>query len=220
MSYKAVGFDLDGTFMRTHVDYPRLNDADRTVCERHSIPFDTIDFGGKTKRFRTPIRIWLEANGRGDEWDSIYREIDDLCTELECEFVDEAEPYPGSVEAIARIRSKGFKVGLLTRGSLEYARNALGDNFDSFDFVMGRDYTFYDDAKPSPVAMQQFARGLGVDPSEIIYVGDNLTDWESAVKAGATFVGVLTGSGSVAMWKSADPDMTIIEKAGDVVDLL
>ncbi len=218
--FKAVGFDLDGTFMRTHVDYSKLNDADRTVCLRHDIPFDSIDFGGRAKRLRTPIKEWLEANGRGDEWDSIYREIDDLCTYFECEFVDEAEPYPGSRESIDAIHEAGLEVGILTRGSLEYARNALGGMFGLFDAVVGRDYTFYDDAKPSPIAMRQFATELGVEPSEILYVGDNLTDWESAVNAGATFVGVLTGSGSREMWMDADPDMIVVEHAGDVVNLL
>ena len=37
---KAVGFDLDGTFMKTHVDYSRLSVADKVVLESHGIPFD------------------------------------------------------------------------------------------------------------------------------------------------------------------------------------
>ncbi len=218
--FKAVGFDLDGTFMRTHVDYARLNEVDRTVCEAHGIPFDEIDFGGAVKRPRYPIRDWMSANGRISEWDEIYREMDDLCTEIECEFVEEAEPFRGSVESIAILRSKGLRVGLLTRGSREYAQRALGPVFDEFDVVMGRDHTTYDEAKPSPIAMEQFADGLGVEPSEILYIGDNRTDWESAVGAGATFVGVLTGSGSVDMWRDVDPSIRVIDVAGDVVELL
>ena len=85
---------------------------------------------------------------------------------------------------------------------------------------MGRDHSFYDDAKPSPIAMRQFAQGLGVDPKEIIYVGDNLTDWQSARDASAVFVGVLTGSCTEEDWLKADPDMIIVDRAGDVVELL
>lgn len=218
--FKAVGFDMDGTFLRTHVDYDRLNNVDREVLARHGVPFDEIDFEGRAKRLRTPIRRWLEANGRGSEWEGINSEIDDLATECECEFVDEAEPFPGSLEAIGGIRAKGLKVGILTRGSLQYAKRALGPAFDDFDAVMGRDYSFYDDAKPSPVAMVQFASLLGVDPSEILYVGDNISDWQSAVGAGAVFVGVLTGSCTEAEWLDADPDMIVVDRAGDVVELL
>lgn len=218
--FKAVGFDMDGTFLRTHVNYDRLNNVDRVVLERHDVPFDEIDFEGRAKRLRTPIRNWLEANGRGSEWESINAEIDALTTECECEFVDEAEPFPGSVECIDRIRDRGLKVGILTRGSLEYARRALGPLFDGFDVVMGRDYSFYDDAKPSPIAMRQFASELGVRPEEILYAGDNITDWQSAVGAGAVFVGVLTGTCTEEDWLAADPDMIVVDRAGDVAELL
>lgn len=218
--YRAVGFDMDGTFLRTHVDYDRLNNVDRTVLERHGIPFDEIDFGGRAKRLRTPIRLWLEANGRGSEWESINSEIDDLATECECEFVDEAEPFPGNVEALEEIRAMGLKTGILTRGSLEYARRALGPLFNEFDVVMGRDHTFYDDAKPSPKAMIDFAGLLGVRPEEILYVGDNLTDWHSARDAGADYVGVLTGSCTREDWLADCPDMIVVDSVADIPDVL
>ena len=192
---KAVGFDLDGTFMRTRVDYAKLNAADRDVCLSHGIPFDEIDFGDSPKRPRAPIRC-------------------------ECEFVSEAVPYPGSAECLPILKSRGLKVGILTRGSLEYATRALGPLFEEFDVVMGRDYSEYDNAKPSPKAMEEFAAELGVRPEEILYVGDNSTDWMSAHGAGASFVGVRTGSGSDEMWASVDPDIPVIDYAGDVVTLL
>lgn len=216
---KAVGFDLDGTFMRTRVDYAKLNNGDRLVLERHGIPFDDIDFGPSLKRPRHPIKEWLEAHGRGDEFPAIEREIDIVFTECECEFVDEAEPFPGSAECLKVLKERGYKVGLLTRGSLEYATKALGPLFKEFDCVMGRDHTCYDDAKPSPKAMIDFAEELGVRPDEILYVGDNITDWQSAAGAGASFAGVLTGSGSRELWAGCG-DIPVLEHAGDVVDLL
>ena len=72
----------------------------------------------------------------------------------------------------------------------------------------------------SPVAMVEFARLLGVEPSEILYVGDNQTDWMSAHGAGASFVGVLSGHCTEDDWHSIDPDIPVIEYAGDVVGLL
>lgn len=218
--YRAVGFDMDGTFLRTHVDYDRLNNVDRTVLGRHDVPFEEIDFGGRAKRLRTPIRLWLEANGRASEWEGINREIDDLATECECEFVDEAEPFPGNVDALEEIRAMGLKTGILTRGSLEYARRALGPLFGEFDVVMGRDHTFYDDAKPSPKAMIDFAGLLGVRPQEILYVGDNVTDWQSARDAGADFVGVLTGSCTAEDWAREDPGMTVVGSVAEIPRIL
>ncbi|MDO5862153.1 MAG: HAD family hydrolase [Thermoplasmata archaeon] len=218
--FKAVGFDMDGTFLRTRVDYAKLNNVDREVSLRHGIPFDELEFGDEPKRPRAPIGAWLEANGRGSEWPAIYREIDDLATECECEFVDEALPFPGAVECLAALKAKGLKVGILTRGSLEYARRALGPLFGEFDFVMGRDYSNYDEAKPSPIAMRQFAAEMGVGLSELLYVGDNTTDWQSAAGAGAAFVGVLTGTATRDDWMAADPSMTVVDSVADVAGLL
>lgn len=217
---RAVGFDLDGTFMRTRVDYAKLNEADRRVCLEFGIPFDEIDFGDSPKRPRRPIRLWMEAHGRGDEYQEVSDRIDRAFTDCEVEFVDEAEPFPGSAECLDVIRSRGLRVGILTRGSLEYASRALGPLFDRFDAVVGRDHSDYDNAKPSPAAMREFAAELGVEPSEILYVGDNITDWYSARDAGARFAGVRTGSGSDEVWHNADPDIPVLDYAGDVVKLL
>lgn len=221
-AFKAVGFDLDGTFLKTHVDYAKLNDVDKVIMEKHGIPFSLIGFDTQTKRPRYPLGNWLEANGRGDEYPLINKEIDDACTEVETEYVHEAQPFPGSEECIDIIRSKGLKVGILTRGSHEYALRALGNcgMADRFDTIVGRDYSHYDNAKPSPIAMRDFARELDVRPEEILYLGDNLTDYYSARDAGATFVGVLSGSCTREDWLREDPDMVIVQYAGDVVNLI
>jgi phosphoglycolate phosphatase len=219
---KAVGFDMDGTFLKTHVDYAKLSVADVAILESHGIPFEEGYKEKYIKRPRWPIKAWLESHGREDEFNAISKEIDAAFTKVEKEYVTEAVPYPGSKECLGELRSMGLKTGLLTRGSLEYAEAALDvtGTRDGFDAVMGRDFSSYDDAKPSPVAMRQLASLLGVDPAEILYVGDNVTDYMSAHGAGAKFVGVLTGSGTREKWKEVDPAIPVIERAGDCVELL
>ena len=218
---KAVGFDLDGTFLKTHVDYSKLGEADKKVLSSHGIPFDEVYSEAFIKRPRYPILRWLEAHGREGEYQAISDEIDVAFTRVEIEFVDEAVPFPGSRECLAELRSLGLRTGLLTRGSLEYAESALRHTGTrgGFDVVMGRDHSSYDNAKPSPVAMREFAELLGVEPSEILYIGDNLTDYMSAHGAGALFAGVLTGSGRRELWESTDPSIIILEKAGDCARL-
>ena len=218
---EAVGFDLDGTFLNTHVDYGRVDRADRDVCLAHGVPFDELEF--KTvKRLRAPIREWLVSQGREDEFPQISAEIDAKLTAIELENILEAKPFPGSIECVRTLKTNGLKVGLLTRGSHEYSVKALTmfDVLDKFDAIVGRDYTFYDDAKPSPKAMYSFAKALGTDASKILYVGDNRTDYYSARDAGARFVGVLSGSMSREQWLDEDPNMITVQYAGDILDLL
>ena len=202
------------------MDYDAIDLADREACERHGIPFDELEFN-TVKRLRRPIREWLEARGRGDEFPSIGAEIDRRLTDIELQYLDEAVPFPNSIECVKVLRDRGLKVGLLTRGSCEYGETALRkfDIRDSFDAVVGRDYADYDDAKPSPKAMVYFARELGVEPSEILYLGDNRTDYYSARDSGARFVGVLSGSMDREAWLKEDPDMVLVRYAGDVANL-
>ena len=200
------------------MDYARIDRADREACLRHNIPFDDLEFP-TIKRQRAPIRSWLEAHGRIDEFDAICKEIDDELTASELEFIHEAKPFPGSLECVPVLRSKGLKVGLLTRGSCRYGNEALTRMGvkEGFDAVVGRDSIDFDLAKPSPKAMEHFAEALGVKPSEILYLGDNVTDYYSARDAGAPFIGVLSGSMNKDKWLKEDPDMITLEYAGDVV---
>ena len=218
---KAVGFDLDGTFLKTHVDYGKLNAVDIDVCGEYDIPFDELIFTTE-KRLRQPIFDWLTANGRAGECRTISDEIDRRLNAIEMEFVDEAKPFPGSLECVRALRSKGYMVGLLTRGSEMYGNTALTKVGirDEFDVVMGRDYSNYDDAKPSPKAMLSFAEQLNVEPSELLYIGDNRTDYHSARDSSTHFVGVLSGSMDRESWLEEDPDMLIIQYAGDILAYL
>ena len=217
---KAVGFDLDGTFLNTHVDYSKIDSVDKDVCARHGVPFGELEFT-TVKRLRYPIRDWLVSHGRGDEFPEMEKEMNRALTSIELEFIDEARPFPGSLECVTKLKSMGLKVGLLTRGSYEYGNRALSmfGVRDSFDAVVGRDYASYDDAKPSPKAMGYFAEELGVKPPEILYLGDNRTDYYSARDAGAPFVGVLSGYMSRDDWHREDPDMVLVDYAGDIIKL-
>jgi HAD superfamily hydrolase (TIGR01549 family) len=219
-SIKAVGFDLDNTLLRTHVDYSKIDRADRDVCESHGIPFDVLGFGAHP-RLRAPIRDWLASNGRADEFAAVSADIDAILTATELEHVGEATPFLGTKECLDSLKAKGFKLGILSRGSENYVKQALTITgfIDYFDAIAGRDTLDYDDAKPSPKAMYKLAKLLHVDPSEILYVGDNVTDYYSARDAGARFVGVLTGSTTAQRWMELDPDMIVVEKASDIIRL-
>ncbi len=221
MAYRAAVFDLDGTFLNTHVDYDEVDNADRMVCKKYGVPFDDLEFT-TIKRLRQPILDWLKVHGRESDYPAMNKEIDDELTRIELEFVDEARPFPGSLECLPILRSKGLKIGLLTRGSYEYGVTALTKTgaIDYFDVIVGRDYAFYDDAKPSPKAMFYFADELGVKAEEILYLGDNVTDYYSARDAGSKFIGVLSGSMSKEEWLKEDPDMIVVDYAGQVVDYI
>ncbi|MGI5964534.1 MAG: HAD family hydrolase [Candidatus Methanomethylophilaceae archaeon] len=216
---KAVGFDMDGTFMNTHVDYPKLSRVIPEVMEEEGIPMNDLR-ETDSEKMGIPFG-WVYDAGRWDEIDIILGKIGDRRTEIEKEYYKDSSPFPLAVETMLALKHKGYKVGILTRGGREYAEAVLGlwNVYDSFDAVVCRDDFPFEDEKPSPMAMKHLADGMGVKPEEILYVGDNLTDWYTAKNSGAEFVGVLSGSCSYGDWKENGVE-NIIDGVGNLMDYI
>jgi phosphoglycolate phosphatase len=73
---------------------------------------------------------------------------------------------------LRELRSRGYRIGVLTRGCREYAETALriAGISDLLDAVVARDDHPEVEAKPSPIAMRHMAEAVGVRPDEITYV--------------------------------------------------
>jgi HAD superfamily hydrolase (TIGR01549 family) len=96
-------------------------------------------------------------------------------------------------ELFQRIRDAGRKIALAT--------SAHGDELDEYlrlidvsDLIEA--HTSSDDAeesKPEPDIFEAAIQRIGIDPPEVVVVGDSRYDAQAALKAGATPVGVLCG---------------------------
>ncbi len=93
-------------------------------------------------------------------------------------------------EVFERLKACQFKVALVTSDNEEIAKMCLqklgiADLFDELLFDNG-----IDPPKPHPHHMHALCRTLGISPSEVIMVGDTLTDMRFAAAAGTHAVGV------------------------------
>lgn len=106
------------------------------------------------------------------------------------------QPLPGIEDALATLRGRGIKVALTTGFSREIADLilaamgwTLGETFDASccgDEVRA--------GRPEPDMIRQVMANLEIDdPAKVISVGDTSADVQSALRAGVTSVGVLTG---------------------------
>ena len=88
-------------------------------------------------------------------------------------------PFPGAVEALARMRSLGIRLGLITNGSASDQRAKI----DRFDLARYFDYILiereFGAGKPEPQVYTAAMEALHSRPSETWCVGDNL-EWEVA----------------------------------------
>lgn len=219
--YKAVCFDMDGTLLDTKVDYQLMSDVIFDEMLDIGVPETVID-RGEGYKFNIESGIaYLKSVGRVDELYDIGLRVAKVARDIEMERVDEAKPFPKADLLLKKIREKGLRTGVLTRGCREYADAALGlcGVLDLLDGVVARDDYPESEAKPSPVAMQHMADALGVKPQEILYFGDHSFDYQCARDAGSGFVAVLTGTFTEDDWKGV-PDIEIFDSIGDYYDHL
>ena len=115
-------------------------------------------------------------------------------------------PMPGAVEAVARLRTAGIPVGVVTNqagiglGLLTHEQvekvNARVDEvvgpFDTWQYCPHAPADECSCRKPAPGLILRAADALGVDARTVVVIGDTVMDVGAAESAGATGILVLT----------------------------
>ena len=130
--------------------------------------------------------LWKEKNGHApDDADvsAVFGAVSEL---MPATLADYAEPVPGCVEAMARLRDMGVKVGSCTGYSRAMMENLLPRAAQAGyvpDCVVAADEV--PAGRPWPWMCQQNCREMGVFPPEaVIKVGDTVADIEEGLNAG------------------------------------
>jgi len=127
-------------------------------------------------------------------------EVAELTRLLDELFVRSAEfsvPVADLAGLFARLKSRGFKLGVASSDSEEAIRQtAIRFGFvGHLDFIAG--YDSGHGVKPEAGMVLGFCRAVGLDPARIAMVGDNNHDMNMGATAGVGLkVAVLTGTGS------------------------
>ena len=217
---RAVCFDMDGTLLDTKVDYGRMTSLILDRLAEAGVPQGLMDRSEGYKLNVDRAFVWMLKNKSPEDIQAVSDSISDTARDLEMERVSEARPFPGVPEMLAKLRSRGYRIGVLTRGCREYAETALriAGISDLLDAVVARDDHPEAEAKPSPIAMRHMAEAVGVRPDEITYVGDHKMDWMCARDASAKFVAVTSGTFTREQWLAEDPEMPVLNTCAELLD--
>jgi phosphoglycolate phosphatase-like HAD superfamily hydrolase len=100
-------------------------------------------------------------------------------------------PRAGAAPLLKSLSARGFRLGLLTRSSETFARQALlRTGLDSY-FAYLRSRSAPGPAKPSPEALLLLLKEMEVPLDRALFVGDHLIDAECATRARVRFYAVL-----------------------------
>ncbi len=189
---KAILFDLDNTLM----DFMTMKTKS---CEAAIEAM--VDAGLKMSKKKC-MDILFELYGeKGIEYDRIFQEFlkktmkivdykilaEGIVAYRRAQFAY-VKPYPGAVETLIKLKEKGLKLGIVSDAPSVNAWIRLVEmNLeDFFDVVV----TFHDtgERKPSKAPFLKAIKEIGIDPNNILFVGD----WPERDIKGAKLVGMKT----------------------------
>ena len=172
----AILFDLDGTLIDTFHLY--LESYRRALEPVLGFTPTVADFATrKPSSERRFLSDWIGEERAADCHAAMCHHYADLHSSL-CEGL-----YDGVREMLAGLRSSGIPLGIVT-GKGRKAWNVTTEHLDlgSFDVVVTDDEAEH--PKPHPGGLRSAAAEMGMEPSEIVYLGDSAADMEAGRAAG------------------------------------
>ncbi|HET7229333.1 MAG TPA: HAD family hydrolase [Longimicrobium sp.] len=187
---KAILFDLDGTLIDTFRLYVESYSRALEPFLGHVPTLEEIAAHNPSSERRFLIEWLGEADGA-----ACHAAFRAHYAELHGAFADGL--YDGVREMLSMLRSAGYPLGIVT-GKGRHAWEVTEREMDlgAWDVVVTDDEM--PSPKPAPEGLLAAARALGVDPAELVYVGDSVVDLRAGRAAGMRTAAVLwpkTGEG-------------------------
>ncbi len=204
---KLIIFDFDGTIADSLIKGIEITNKIarqlniRTIKEeeiehlRNLTPYELIKYMG-IPLFKIPVlvaRYHKETN----------------------EIIDTLKPYPGMPEVINTLAEK-YTLGILSSNSEENINKFLqNNNLDKkFSFVSSQPSLFGKSA-----SLKRIMRLHNLKPEEIIYIGDEVRDIQSAQKARIKIISVTWGGNSRRLLEQFQPDY-LADEPEDILSIL
>jgi len=216
MPYPAVIFDLDGTLLDTLAD---IAESSNRVLASHGLRTFPVD----------DYRQWVGQGLRrllervvppGEEQERMIaaciREFREVYSR---EWNVRTRPYPGVLELLGLLGSRGVRMAVLSNKPHEFARRCVEHYFADarFEAVLGEGNGI--PPKPDPTGARMIIDRVGLAPEEFVYLGDTPTDVATAIAAGVLPVGVTWGFRPREELEAAGARY-LIERPGELVELL
>jgi phosphoglycolate phosphatase len=197
---RAAIFDFDGTLTPLTLDFSLLR-ARVEATAREYVDESVVASQANEYILEMIHAIGDVLGGEGSRFQQ--RAFRELCL-LEVDAARGKSLYPYTRGTLTRLRSKGVKVGIITRTCIEVIRTVFPDLDGHIDAVVTRDDTRY--VKPNPEHVRLALEVLQVAPGEVVLAGDHPTDIEAGRAFGTLTAGVLTGRTSRPQFIEAGAD--------------
>ena len=179
--YKGVIFDLDGTLVDSLED---LIDSVNEIMRYHDFPTYSYEEG---KKFvgRGIWNMTKMAIPEGCHNDDLF--IDKLTDMVRAVYMEnytkKTKAYPRINKLLDYLTYHKIPFGVCTNKPDPMAKSLVKIVFKEYEFVDVIGDTEPELRKPNPEMTLALAKKMGIDPSDCLFVGDSLIDYETAKNA-------------------------------------
>ncbi len=205
---RAVLFDLDGTLIATHINFPAMTQAmlqraaDAGVAENIMQGKDILGIVDAAS---------TDVARRGDGEAFRQAAFQDL-EQREQDGCNRPALLPGADTLLHELRLQGLKIGIVTRNCRRISARLVARYSLPHDVLLTRDDVRL--AKPHPEHLWDALRALNVPPSHAAMVGDHWMDVQAGQRAGcAATIGVL--GAHEADWFAPCPPTRLVRTPGE-----
>ena len=188
----GIVFDLDGTLVLSHHDFGRMRSEVIRIAERYGVAPGHLSVQDPIHRIVEAAREEMRNSSAPDgvlyRFEADYQKSIDA---IELEALPRTVARPGATTLLKTLSDRGFRLGLLTRSSETFARQALVRSELAPYFGYLRSRSTAGPAKPSPEALLLLLKDMEIPIDRALYVGDHLLDAECARRARVRFYAVM-----------------------------
>jgi HAD superfamily hydrolase (TIGR01509 family) len=181
LNLKAVIFDWSGTLSDDVI--PCYN-ASISIRRHYNTPGSDVPIDEWKKLTRSSAFEFLQEHGVTDSEEKIL----DIFSKYYAQSPIGPKPFDDVEDALSALKSKGLVIGVISSHPHEHVMTEMKSyGFDKYiSFAFG---SIKDKAK----ALKELAIKLGIDASEILYLGDMTWDIRAAKGAGVRSAAILRG---------------------------
>lgn len=181
---RAVMIDLDGTLIDTAPDLAdaasaMLKDLGRPLLEQDEIK--TYIGNGVSRLVKRCLTRDLHAE---PDAELNARALALYQKHYGAHVSRKSQPFPGVIEGLQRFQHMGLKLACVTNKAEQFTQPLLHDTglLSYFDIVVSGDSL--PRRKPDPLPLLHAAQVFGIEPAEMLLIGDSLNDTQAARAAG------------------------------------
>ncbi|MCU0842067.1 MAG: phosphoglycolate phosphatase [Thiobacillaceae bacterium] len=181
---KAVVIDLDGTLLDTASD---LADSAAAMAAELGVPpvdeatLKTYIGNGVSRLVKRVLTRQMQAEPPEEQ----FRRALPVFDRYYAQWVSrKSRPFPGVVEGLDAFKAMGLRVACITNKAARFTHPLLKDTglFDYFELILSGDTL--PEKKPSPLPLLHACQVFGIEPAELLLIGDSLNDTQAARAAG------------------------------------